>query len=542
MRRSHAPRPTGGRRTVRRRRRAIAPVVRAGGSLRLRTHILSLAAKTRFLAHRINASAARLAGIVSAIPVRAALRKTAKEFGLVSSAAHTHLTGGILVARRRLALTVAGCCVAWKRAWRRFAGARLPEIPGRDPVMFGAAVGVAIIVTAGLVVLIGGTLREQGEEDKTTATVAAGEPGSFPEPGGPASVTTSGVAVADQETQTPRGIRGLVDGIVEPAPGVVTAQDRDTADQDENLAAALPLLDMPADRTGDTVRRGPVRPPLPTLPDVHGARPPAPAARPQWLANAVPTGHSPGGKPMIAIVIDDAGVAQERTARAIELPPPLTIAFIPYSRNLEQQTRRAREYGHELLLHIPMEPGSAAIDPGPNALLTTLDRDEIMRRFRWALARFEGYVGVNNHMGSKFMARADLVEPLLAEMRARGLLFLDSRTDSRTVGAELARTMALPHASRQVFLDNDLDAERIRGQLAELERVARLQGHAIAIGHPHDVTVDVLAKWIPEARVRGFDLVPVSAIVRLAYGSDASSQLAAAAGGGEPDGLLGSAQ
>ena len=243
---------------------------------------------------------------------------------------------------------------------------------------------------------------------------------------------------------------------------------------------------------------------------------------------------------MIAIVIDDAGVAQARTARAIELPAPLTIAFIPYSQNLKQQSRRARQNGHELLLHIPMEADSNAVDPGPNALLTSLDGDEIMRRFRWALSRFDGYVGVNNHMGSKFMARADLVEPLLEEMNARGLMFLDSRTDSRTVGAALARGMDLPHASRQVFLDNDLDADTITGQLAELERVARRRGYAIAIGHPHDVTVDVLARWIPEARARGFDLVPVSAIVKLEYG--AGNQLAAATGGGKTDGFLGGTQ
>lgn len=189
-----------------------------------------------------------------------------------------------------------------------------------------------------------------------------------------------------------------------------------------------------------------------------------------------------------------------------------------------------------------MEAGSSTVDPGPNALLTSLDGDEIMRRFRWALSRFDGYVGVNNHMGSKFMARADLVEPLLAEMNARGLMFLDSRTDRTTVGADLARGMELPHASRQVFLDNDLDAEKIAAQLAELERVARRRGHAVAIGHPHDVTVEVLAKWIPEARARGFDLVPVSAIVKLEYGDDAAGLLAAATGSGEPDGLLGGTQ
>lgn len=259
--------------------------------------------------------------------------------------------------------------------------------------------------------------------------------------------------------------------------------------------------------------------------------------QPAWLVNAVEPSHL-GQGPMIAIVIDDAGVAQARTKRASELPAPITIAFIPYSDNLERQARYARSRGQELLLHIPMEPGSEESDPGYNALLTTLGQQEIMRRFRWALDRFDGYVGVNNHMGSKFMARSDLVRPVLEEINARGLLFLDSRTDHKTVGTRLARAMGMPNAARNVFLDNDLDAKKIEAQLAELERVARRRGSAIAIGHPHDVTVEVLAKWIPEARRKGFELVPVSTIVKKEYGP----RLAAAAGGSEANGFLGGPQ
>lgn len=285
------------------------------------------------------------------------------------------------------------------------------------------------------------------------------------------------------------------------------------------------------------------RPDIPQPPVLSGIpiRPESPTGiapgQPAWLANAVAPRHL-GKGPMIAIVIDDAGVVQPRTRRASELPAPITIAFIPYSDNLERQARYARSRGHELLLHIPMEPGAAGADPGYNALLTSLGQDEIMRRFRWALDRFDGYVGVNNHMGSKFMARGDLVMPVLEETNARGLLFLDSRTDHTTTGTMLAQNMGMPHATRNVFLDNDLDAVKIRAQLAELERVARRRGHAIAIGHPHDVTTEVLAKWIPEARRKGFELVPVSTIVKLEYGP----RLASAAAGGETDGLLGGAQ
>ena len=424
------------------------------------------------------------------------------------------------------------------------AGGRLPEIPGGDPVLFGVSVGAAIVLLAGLVVLVGSQLRPDTSEPQAVAYLTEPErdrhtwewtPAPHERRAAPGDVEAEGAEEPPHLAEAP------ADSIpaAEETSETTVAQEVDVAPhEDENLAAAMPLLEMPEEPPEDLALSTPARPTMPTLPE---ARPFAAPEPPQWLANAIEP-RLKGRGPMIAIVIDDAGVAEARSARAIELPPPLTIAFIPYSRNLEAQTRRARQNGHELLVHIPMEPGSGAADPGYNALLTGLDRDEIMRRFRWGLSRFDGYVGVNNHMGSKFMARADLVEPLLAEMNARGLMFLDSRTDSTTVGARLAAGMGLPHASRNVFLDNELDADKIAAQLAQVERVARRRGHAVAIGHPHDVTVDVLAEWIPKARARGFALVPVSAIVKLEYGDDAAGLLAAASGGGEPDGLLGSPQ
>jgi polysaccharide deacetylase 2 family uncharacterized protein YibQ len=350
----------------------------------------------------------------------------------------------------------------------------------------------------------------------------------------------------DVETQMAAPTLGPEEEIADPAYwDTVLAPDVDDQDWNDYAAIMAPEEGQTADLFQPPHAR--MRPDIPhqfpRSPTITGIPidPDSPAgnlqAKPLWLANAVVPRHR-GTGPMIAIVIDDAGIAQKRTARAIALPAPLTIAFIPYSDNLKEQARAARSRGHELLLHIPMEPGRADADPGHLALLTSLSQNEIIGRFRWALDQFDGYVGVNNHMGSKFMARSDLVKPVLDEIHRRGLLFLDSRTDHNTVGTRLAQSMGMPHATRNVFLDNDLDAEKIEAQLVELERVARRKGHAIAIGHPHDVTTDTLAKWIPSARARGFVLVPVSTIVKLEYGP----RLAAVSAGGEPEGFLGRTQ
>ncbi|MGO8915317.1 MAG: divergent polysaccharide deacetylase family protein, partial [Stellaceae bacterium] len=243
---------------------------------------------------------------------------------------------------------------------------------------------------------------------------------------------------------------------------------------------------------------------------------PPPSARqgePAWLRFAVPAPVSEG-RPRIAIVIDDVGLDKKRSERAITLPGPLTLSFLPYASDLPRLTEAAHRAGHELLVHVPMEPISRAEDMGPNGLAVNLGADEVLRRLRWDLDRFDGYVGINNHMGSRFTSDAASMTPVMEELKARGLLFLDSRTIGSSTGIELARRLGVPHAARDVFLDNEITAPAIAAQLAEVEQLARHHGSAIAIGHPHDVTLDQLTAWLASLRGKGFVLVPLSAIVK----------------------------
>ncbi|WP_282183589.1 MULTISPECIES: divergent polysaccharide deacetylase family protein [unclassified Azospirillum] len=250
--------------------------------------------------------------------------------------------------------------------------------------------------------------------------------------------------------------------------------------------------------------------------------PPAPPAQPPvqapsgnaalWRKNALPA-EVPPGRPIIAIVIDDMGLDRKRSARMAGLHGPLTLSWLPYARDLSAQSKAARANGHELMLHMPMEP-SVKADPGPNALLVSLDKGEIVKRFRAALDSFDGYVGVNNHMGSRFTADRAALAPVLAELHRRGLLWLDSRTTPNSAGIGLARELKMPWVGRDIFLDNEETVAAVKAQLAKTEQVAKRQGYAVAIGHPHDATIEALASWLPDVQKRGFVLVPVSAVVR----------------------------
>jgi polysaccharide deacetylase 2 family uncharacterized protein YibQ len=262
----------------------------------------------------------------------------------------------------------------------------------------------------------------------------------------------------------------------------------------------------------------PPKPRAPETPQSTVPRPVAPseigpkAELPAWRRYAVVV-PDVDGRALIAIVIDDMGVDQRHSAQAIDLPGPLTLSFLPYAHDLARQTAAARRHGHELLVHVPMQPLDARNDPGPNALKPDLAPDEIKRRLDLALSAFTGYVGINNHMGSRFTRDRAGMDVVMAELAARGLLFLDSRTISHSLGASTAAAHHVPHAGRHVFLDNELTMAAVCRQLAETERIAREAGLAIAIGHPHAVTIAALKAWLPTLADKGFALVPVSTVV-----------------------------
>ncbi len=268
-----------------------------------------------------------------------------------------------------------------------------------------------------------------------------------------------------------------------------------------------------------------IRPPSATpaiAPPATVAEPPARvAAPPQTIARASDAGwESRAVRPpvvragaWVAIVIDDLGLDRARAARAASLPGPLTLSFMSYAGDVGEQASVARQAGHEIMLHMPMEPEGRE-DPGPGALFVRLPDADIRTRVAASLDRLPMAVGLNNHMGSRFTRDARAMRPVLDEIAARGLLFVDSRTSGASIAGDLAAQMGIASAGRDVFLDNEQDAHYVRRQLAELERTASRRGNAIAIGHPHEATLEALAAWIPTMNSRGLQLVPVSAIVR----------------------------
>jgi hypothetical protein len=223
------------------------------------------------------------------------------------------------------------------------------------------------------------------------------------------------------------------------------------------------------------------------------------------------------GRPLIAIVIDDVGLSHRRVEELNKLPALMTFAFLPYAPSLQGKVELVRQKGHEVMLHMPMEPTGGHIDPGPNALLTGLSVEELKARTIHNLDSFEGYVGVNNHMGSRFTADGEAMAVVMDIMAERGLLFLDSKTSSASQGYRLAAERGMPSVKRDIFIDHVIDEAAILKQLAKVEATAERTGVVIAIGHPHPATIRVLHKWLPEAKKKGFLFVPISAVTALTF-------------------------
>ena len=247
------------------------------------------------------------------------------------------------------------------------------------------------------------------------------------------------------------------------------------------------------------------------------------APMPDWLVEAMrvakvgprPALRSVQTRPVIAICIDDLGEDLAGTDKAMALPREVALAFLPFADTTPFLAEAASRKGHLVLAHVPMQALNGK-DPGPMGLKPGMAGQEIARRLGWNLSRVPGLVGINNHEGSRFTADAAALAPVMATLKARHLFFFDSRTGPQSAVGAAAGAAGVMTAARDVFLDDDPRAAAVSAELEMLAREARRTGVAIAIGHPHDVTLKLLAQWL--AQDHGVTLVPLDEAIRMKAG------------------------
>jgi uncharacterized protein len=233
-------------------------------------------------------------------------------------------------------------------------------------------------------------------------------------------------------------------------------------------------------------------------------------------ARSVPANLIMSDEPKIAIVLGGMGLNDELTRRAIrDLPGDVSFAFAPYSENLQRIVDKARSSGHEVLLQVPLEPfGYPASNPGPKTLLADSNATANLDALMWHMGRFAGYVGIVNYMGGRFITEPNALRPIFAEMKKRGLLFLEDGTSNRSATDDVGKIVGLPVRRAHTVIDGKADAASIAAALAALESEAHAKGVAIGIGSGLPTTIDMVAQWARTLGDRGIILIPVSAAYR----------------------------
>lgn len=223
-----------------------------------------------------------------------------------------------------------------------------------------------------------------------------------------------------------------------------------------------------------------------------------------------------GPRPRIALIIDDIGFSRSRAREFLEIGVPITFAVLPQLGLSESLALEIHEQGQQIMLHQPMEPFNAALDPGPGAVFVKDDPEKIVATVRKNLEEIPFVAGANNHMGSRFTASSEKMCQVLPVIREKGLFFVDSLTSGRSTALRTAQSLHMPTASRNVFLDNRRDVHAILERLDHLRRHALTQGHAIGIGHPYPETTRAMKEFVSSLDADAVELVHVSSLMESA--------------------------
>ncbi len=217
---------------------------------------------------------------------------------------------------------------------------------------------------------------------------------------------------------------------------------------------------------------------------------------------------------LLAIVLDDAGYSLDPVREIARLPREVAVAVLPNATHSREVARALGAQARELLVHMPMEPlPGHGPGPGEGAVLVGQEPAEIERRVESAFEVVAGAVGLNNHMGSRATADGEAMRAVMKALGRRGAYFLDSRTTAESVAEQSARAAGVPALRRNVFLDVADEPTAVRAALRDALAMARSEGRAVAIGHVHPVTLEVLAQELHED-LGGVRLVAPSRLLR----------------------------
>lgn len=221
-------------------------------------------------------------------------------------------------------------------------------------------------------------------------------------------------------------------------------------------------------------------------------------------------------KKAIAIIVDDFGNYNSNLLTGFaQTNPAICFAILPGSRYAKETMQIARQYGHESIIHVPMEPLKYPKEnPGDDAIFVQHSAGEITRRLERFINQLPYCIGINNHMGSFATSDETTMQVVMQTLKKHNLLFIDSRTANSSVAYQVAQRNMVKSYKRDVFLDEpDLSAATMTKKVSDCIEAARIKLYVIAIMHCHSQAhLDYLNKFVETIQKNGFDLVSVSSL------------------------------
>jgi uncharacterized protein len=195
-------------------------------------------------------------------------------------------------------------------------------------------------------------------------------------------------------------------------------------------------------------------------------------------------------KPKLVILIDDVSTKAQKD-KILNIGYTVNMAFLPPTKAHKDSASLAQSLPFHMI-HFPMQASSAFKGEEIDTLRVTDSYETIEKRVKQLRAWYPNAIYTNNHTGSVFTENEEAVDKLFRALKKYNFIFVDSRTSAKSVIKKYAKKYDMPYIVRNTFIDNERDYKSIQTQLKKAIEIAKKQGYAIAIGHPHNITLQVL--------------------------------------------------
>ena len=200
--------------------------------------------------------------------------------------------------------------------------------------------------------------------------------------------------------------------------------------------------------------------------------------------------------------------------RALSLPGPVAYAILPHAPHTQKMVSIASQNGKEILLHQPMQALENNDLLGPGALTLNMTQREFTKTLEININAVQNIIGINNHMGSLLTRHPGHMQWLMNIIKKNEYIYVDSLTSANSVAKKIAEENQVSFLSRDIFLDNKKDLEYITNKFIELVAIAKEEGSALAIGHPHSNTIEILSRFLKDIDKYGVKLIGIKSLIK----------------------------